>query len=66
MSSPLPAAQPHGAHSLAASSHLPNVSFSISSDHPTVHTKLLSPFNEEVDETPIIRSVMLKLLLKYR
>uniref|UniRef100_A0A8B9G672 RING-type E3 ubiquitin transferase n=1 Tax=Amazona collaria TaxID=241587 RepID=A0A8B9G672_9PSIT len=35
------------------------------SDHPTVHTKLLSPFNEEVDETPIIRSVMLKLLLKY-
>ncbi|XP_054702200.1 E3 ubiquitin-protein ligase RNF213 isoform X2 [Grus americana] len=35
------------------------------SDHPTVHTKFLSPFNDEVDETPIIRSVMLKLLLKY-
>ncbi|OXB52961.1 hypothetical protein ASZ78_009716 [Callipepla squamata] len=35
------------------------------SDHPTAYTKLLSPFDEEVDETPVIRSVMLKLLLKY-
>ncbi|KAM6403591.1 E3 ubiquitin-protein ligase RNF213-like [Rhynochetos jubatus] len=35
------------------------------SDHPTIYTKFLSPFNEEVDENPIIRSVMLKLLLKY-
>ncbi|KAM6245288.1 E3 ubiquitin-protein ligase RNF213 [Porphyrio hochstetteri] len=35
------------------------------SDHPMIYTKLLSPFNDEVDETPIIRSVMLKLLLKY-
>uniref|UniRef100_A0A8C3GM39 RING-type E3 ubiquitin transferase n=1 Tax=Cairina moschata TaxID=8855 RepID=A0A8C3GM39_CAIMO len=33
--------------------------------HPTTYTKFLSPFDEEVDETPIIRSVMLKLLLKY-
>ncbi|XP_068769747.1 E3 ubiquitin-protein ligase RNF213 isoform X2 [Struthio camelus] len=35
------------------------------SDHPAVYTKFLSPFNDEVDKTPIIRSVMLKLLLKY-
>ncbi|XP_074900257.1 E3 ubiquitin-protein ligase RNF213 isoform X2 [Buteo buteo] len=35
------------------------------SDHPTIYTKFLSPFNDEVDEIPIIRSVMLKLLLKY-
>ncbi|XP_071430029.1 E3 ubiquitin-protein ligase RNF213 isoform X2 [Pithys albifrons albifrons] len=35
------------------------------SDQPAVYTKFLSPFNDEVDETPIIRSVMLKLLLKY-
>uniref|UniRef100_A0A803YCM8 RING-type E3 ubiquitin transferase n=1 Tax=Meleagris gallopavo TaxID=9103 RepID=A0A803YCM8_MELGA len=33
--------------------------------HPAAYTKLLSPFDEEVDETPVIRSVMLKLLLKY-
>ncbi|XP_066836382.1 E3 ubiquitin-protein ligase RNF213 isoform X3 [Anser cygnoides] len=33
--------------------------------HPTTYTKFLSPFDDEVDETPIIRSVMLKLLLKY-
>lgn len=38
----------------------------VSTAHPAVYTKLLSPFNDEVDETPIIRSVMLKLLLKYR
>ncbi|XP_058708338.1 E3 ubiquitin-protein ligase RNF213 isoform X2 [Poecile atricapillus] len=38
---------------------------SVSTDHPAVYTKFLSPFNDEVDETPIIRSVMLKLLLKY-
>ncbi|XP_061866845.1 E3 ubiquitin-protein ligase RNF213 isoform X2 [Colius striatus] len=35
------------------------------SGHPAIYTKFLSPFNDEVDETPIIRSVMLKLLLKY-
>ncbi|XP_051491080.1 E3 ubiquitin-protein ligase RNF213 isoform X2 [Apus apus] len=35
------------------------------SDHPEIYTKFLSPFDEEVDETPMIRSVMLKLLLKY-
>ncbi|XP_050764641.1 E3 ubiquitin-protein ligase RNF213 [Gymnogyps californianus] len=35
------------------------------SDHPAIYTKFLSPFNDEVDEIPIIRSVMLKLLLKY-
>uniref|UniRef100_A0A663M6R8 Uncharacterized protein n=1 Tax=Athene cunicularia TaxID=194338 RepID=A0A663M6R8_ATHCN len=35
------------------------------SDQPAIYTKFLSPFNDEVDETPIIRSVMLKLLLKY-
>ncbi|XP_042658256.1 E3 ubiquitin-protein ligase RNF213 isoform X2 [Tyto alba] len=35
------------------------------SDHPAIYTKFLSPFNDEVDETPIVRSVMLKLLLKY-
>uniref|UniRef100_A0A8C3XRT9 RING-type E3 ubiquitin transferase n=1 Tax=Chelydra serpentina TaxID=8475 RepID=A0A8C3XRT9_CHESE len=34
-------------------------------DHRTVHTKLLSPFDDVVDKTPIIRSVVLKLLLKY-
>uniref|UniRef100_A0A8C4TU02 RING-type E3 ubiquitin transferase n=1 Tax=Falco tinnunculus TaxID=100819 RepID=A0A8C4TU02_FALTI len=38
---------------------------SLPKDHPVIYTKLLSPFNDEVDETPIIRSVMLKLLLKY-
>ncbi|XP_075296696.1 E3 ubiquitin-protein ligase RNF213 isoform X2 [Opisthocomus hoazin] len=35
------------------------------SGHPDTYTKFLSPFNDEVDETPVIRSVMLKLLLKY-
>lgn len=40
--------------------------FLISTDHPAIYTKFLSPFNDEVDEIPIIRSVMLKLLLKYR
>ncbi|XP_043383569.1 E3 ubiquitin-protein ligase RNF213 isoform X3 [Chelonia mydas] len=34
-------------------------------NHRTVYTKLLSPFNDVVDKTPIIRSVVLKLLLKY-
>uniref|UniRef100_A0A452ISB0 RING-type E3 ubiquitin transferase n=1 Tax=Gopherus agassizii TaxID=38772 RepID=A0A452ISB0_9SAUR len=34
-------------------------------DHRTVYTKLLSPFDDVVDKTPIIRSVVLKLLLKY-
>ncbi|XP_036924176.1 E3 ubiquitin-protein ligase RNF213 isoform X2 [Sturnira hondurensis] len=29
------------------------------------HTKSLSPFNDVVDKTPVIRSVVLKLLLKY-
>ncbi|KAH0629366.1 hypothetical protein JD844_011399 [Phrynosoma platyrhinos] len=31
----------------------------------SVHTKSLSPFNDVVDKTPVIRSVVLKLLLKY-
>ena len=30
------------------------------------HTKSLSPFDDVVDKTPVIRSVVLKLLLKYR
>ena len=30
------------------------------------HTKSLSPFEDVVDKTPVIRSVLLKLLLKYR
>jgi hypothetical protein len=30
------------------------------------HTKCLSPFDDVVDKTPVIRSVVLKLLLKYR
>uniref|UniRef100_A0A8C3FUH7 RING-type E3 ubiquitin transferase n=1 Tax=Chrysemys picta bellii TaxID=8478 RepID=A0A8C3FUH7_CHRPI len=34
-------------------------------DPRTVYTKLLSPFDDVVDKTPIIRSVVLKLLLKY-
>uniref|UniRef100_A0A8D2QE60 Ring finger protein 213 n=1 Tax=Zonotrichia albicollis TaxID=44394 RepID=A0A8D2QE60_ZONAL len=34
-------------------------------NHSAVYTKFLSPFHDEVDKTPIIRSVMLKLLLKY-
>uniref|UniRef100_A0A663EII0 RING-type E3 ubiquitin transferase n=1 Tax=Aquila chrysaetos chrysaetos TaxID=223781 RepID=A0A663EII0_AQUCH len=38
---------------------------SLLTDHPAIYTKFLSPFNDEVDEIPIIRSVMLKLLLKY-
>lgn len=29
-------------------------------------TKVLSPFNDSVDKTPVVRSVLLKLLLKYR
>lgn len=33
---------------------------------PREHTKSLSPFNDVVDKTPVIRSVLLKLLLKYR
>ncbi|XP_077780215.1 E3 ubiquitin-protein ligase RNF213-like [Podarcis muralis] len=33
--------------------------------NPRVHTKSLSPFNDVVDKTPVIRSVVLKLLLKY-
>ncbi|KAM3672048.1 LOW QUALITY PROTEIN: E3 ubiquitin-protein ligase RNF213-like [Ammospiza maritima maritima] len=34
-------------------------------NHPPVYTKFLSPFHDEVDKNPVIRSVMLKLLLKY-
>ncbi|MGH0136482.1 UNVERIFIED_CONTAM: hypothetical protein FKN15_010117 [Acipenser sinensis] len=29
------------------------------------HTKALSPFDDSVDKTPVVRSVVLKLLLKY-
>ncbi|XP_060108019.1 E3 ubiquitin-protein ligase RNF213-like [Heteronotia binoei] len=35
------------------------------SGKPSVHTKSLSPFDDVVDKTPVIRSVVLKLLLKY-
>lgn len=48
---------------LAASLTCPSC---IPTARPAAYTKLLSPFDEEVDETPVIRSVMLKLLLKYR
>ncbi|CAK6438595.1 unnamed protein product [Pipistrellus nathusii] len=34
-------------------------------DPPQSHTKSLSPFDDVVDKTPVIRSVVLKLLLKY-
>ncbi|XP_067403324.1 E3 ubiquitin-protein ligase RNF213 isoform X3 [Emydura macquarii macquarii] len=34
-------------------------------NHRAVYTKLLSPFDDVVDKTPIVRSVVLKLLLKY-
>uniref|UniRef100_A0ABM5FN25 E3 ubiquitin-protein ligase RNF213 isoform X1 n=1 Tax=Pogona vitticeps TaxID=103695 RepID=A0ABM5FN25_9SAUR len=36
-----------------------------SSGSCNVHTKSLSPFDDVVDKTPVIRSVVLKLLLKY-
>lgn len=29
-------------------------------------TKMLSPFDDSVDKNPVVRSVVLKLLLKYR
>lgn len=29
-------------------------------------TRMLSPFDDSVDKNPVIRSVVLKLLLKYR
>lgn len=29
-------------------------------------TKVLSPFDDSIDKNPVIRSVVLKLLLKYR
>uniref|UniRef100_A0A670HUU1 RING-type E3 ubiquitin transferase n=1 Tax=Podarcis muralis TaxID=64176 RepID=A0A670HUU1_PODMU len=35
------------------------------SNNYSVYTKTLSPFNDVVDKTPVIRSVVLKLLLKY-
>ncbi|KAM4663579.1 E3 ubiquitin-protein ligase RNF213-like [Discoglossus pictus] len=34
-------------------------------DGPKKYTKSLSPFEDSVDKTPVIRSVILKLLLKY-
>uniref|UniRef100_A0A480YR07 E3 ubiquitin-protein ligase RNF213 n=1 Tax=Sus scrofa TaxID=9823 RepID=A0A480YR07_PIG len=36
-----------------------------SSQRSREHTKSLSPFDDVVDKTPVIRSVVLKLLLKY-
>lgn len=51
---------------LAAFLTCPSHPFCIATDRPAAYTKLLSPFDEEVDKTPVIRSVMLKLLLKYR
>lgn len=41
------------------------VPFSLAAEHRE-HTKSLSPFDDIVDQTPVIRSVLLKLLLKYR
>lgn len=47
----------------------------VSSDYPflvyllgnrQMLTKVLSPFDDSVDKNPVIRSVVLKLLLKYR
>ncbi|XP_053368256.1 E3 ubiquitin-protein ligase rnf213-alpha-like [Clarias gariepinus] len=38
---------------------------SLSHAHSHIHTKALSPFNECVDRNPVIRSMVLKLLLKY-
>ncbi|XP_006039441.2 E3 ubiquitin-protein ligase RNF213-like, partial [Alligator sinensis] len=34
-------------------------------EHQAVYTKSLSPFDDVVDKTPVIRSIVLKLLLKY-
>ncbi|XP_019338481.2 E3 ubiquitin-protein ligase RNF213 isoform X2 [Alligator mississippiensis] len=34
-------------------------------EHQAVYTKSLSPFDDVVDRTPVIRSIVLKLLLKY-
>lgn len=39
--------------------------FSLAAEHRE-HTKSLSPFGDVVDKTPVTRSVVLKLLLKYR
>ncbi|XP_053495453.1 E3 ubiquitin-protein ligase rnf213-alpha [Ictalurus furcatus] len=38
---------------------------SLSHAHSYIHTKTLSPFNECMDRNPVIRSMVLKLLLKY-
>ncbi|XP_058262166.1 E3 ubiquitin-protein ligase rnf213-alpha-like isoform X3 [Hemibagrus wyckioides] len=38
---------------------------SLSQAHSHIHTKALSPFNDCVDRNPVIRSMVLKLLLKY-
>lgn len=34
--------------------------------HRQILTKALSPFDDSVDKNPVVRSVVLKLLLKYR
>lgn len=51
----------------SALSHDTNYSplLSLAAEHRE-HTKSLSPFDDVVDKTPVIRSVVLKLLLKYR
>lgn len=33
--------------------------------NPQIRTKMLSPFDDSVDKNPVVRSVVLKLLLKY-
>lgn len=44
----------------------PWLSFVYLPDKRQVLTKVLSPFDDSVDKNPVVRSVVLKLLLKYR
>ncbi|CAI5685000.1 unnamed protein product [Oreochromis niloticus] len=37
----------------------------IETEHKQIHTKVLSPFEESQDKNPVVRSVILKLLLKF-
>ncbi|XP_025754625.1 E3 ubiquitin-protein ligase rnf213-alpha isoform X3 [Oreochromis niloticus] len=37
----------------------------IETEHKQIHTKVLSPFEESPDKNPVVRSVILKLLLKF-
>lgn len=40
--------------------------FLFETEHEHVQTKDLSPFDESPDKNPVVRSVILKLLLKFR